>query len=92
MTLRKSKVYIVGAGFIENLIQKHFNLPDYDIMLNEEIGTSQWNAYLRVDIHMPAGKVEIDLSNPKFMLGFMLDTLCYDGVLDPGTYFIEVNW
>lgn len=87
--MNKETFIVMDCLELDQLIRLHFpDVPDYETMANEEIGSSQWNAYAKYNVS-PFHTEEFE---EMYSLGERLDELCYRGVIEAGNYMIGVNW
>lgn len=86
--MQVQQVFLADYVEIEELVKEHFQFPEYELMAEEECGSSQWNAWLRIDVEAEHSLIADALYN----LPDMMNELCHRGVIPSGTYFIEVTW
>jgi len=80
------KVIMTDYDELEALFLEHFDIK-YEILAEEEMGSSQWHAFTQVVVESKWS----DFEKYKNMQE-MMNELSKRGIIEDGTYMVEVYW
>ena len=91
--MKKTFVIETDEHEILDLINKHFGIAEDSIVAVEELGNEVW--VVDVSPHpfeLDDFIVKYKMSIKKYYFREALARLCYDGVIEEGTYNIDCTW
>jgi len=94
---KKSMVFNVEDGDIDNLLAQHFGFSEYSVVAEEEQGNGCSLDYT-LDGKLDKWELEaitemLTTKRPKpFHTQALLNYLVSEGILEPGQYIIRISW
>lgn len=79
---------------IERFIQEEFNLPNYEIVAEEELSNDMtWTANVEAE-EMDAKELVkvLRTGNAQWQTRSLMNQLCYEGKIEAGEYAVRISW
>ena len=97
MKLKQEQCYFVDANKLENLVKEVYEIDYYNFVAIQECGNDCCHRFVitgKIDEfdQDDDDEIRIKKSVPLYSNRILLNLLCQDGHLEPGTYIVDSSW
>lgn len=86
-------VFMTDSSEIENLINKNFDLPEpFEMAVSEEANNYSYKVYDIDGEYDEEDIANLVAGDTMFLTREALCNLCSRGIIEPGTYVVDMSW